>query len=142
MFGSRFRTLAVSLVSNFSFRCHFIFDVIPRRRRAARGEARGRTDCLLPVPSKKEYKSGASDCGWSVVARFQPARSVTIELLNLALRAGLEVGKPNTIQIDTDSDRMTEYNNTKTMCRCIRSHKYIWIAYSKQGAALLCCKIV
>ena len=56
---------------------------------------------------------------------------------NLALRSGLEVGKPNTIQIDTDTDRMTEYNNTKTVYRCIRSHKYIWIAYSKQAAALL-----
>ena len=45
---------------------------------------------------KKEIKSGTSGCGSFVVPYFQPATSST-DRLYLALRTGLEVGKPNNI---------------------------------------------
>ena len=61
----------------------FIFDVTPRRKRAVWGEVRGRTDCLSLVLSQKEWNSGTSGCGLFVVACFQPAPSITINLLHM-----------------------------------------------------------
>ena len=61
----------------------FIFDVTPRRKRAVWGEVRGRTDCLSFVLSQKEWNSGTSGCGLFVVACFQPAPSITINLLHM-----------------------------------------------------------
>ena len=65
---------------------------------SAREKARGNNNGLSNVPSKrkKEIKSGTSGCGSFVVPYFQPATSST-DRLYLALRTGLEVGKPNNI---------------------------------------------
>ena len=62
-----------------------------------REKARRNNNDLLYVPTKRkeEIKSGTSGCGSFVVPYFQSATST--DRLHLALRSGLEVGKPNNI---------------------------------------------
>ena len=71
---------------------------VTMRRHYKREKARGNNNDLSYVPSKRkeEIKSGTFGCGSFVVPYFQPATSTT-DHLHLALRAGLEVGKPNNI---------------------------------------------
>ena len=74
-------------------------DVTTRRHyKREREKAREMNNDLSHAPSKRneEIKSGTSGCGSFVVPYFQPATSTT-DRLHLALRPGLEVGKPNNI---------------------------------------------
>ena len=64
--------------------------------RAREDEREERPLSYVPSKRKEEIKSGTSGCGSFVVPYFQPAISTT-DHLHLALRAGLEVGKPNNI---------------------------------------------
>ena len=113
-------------------------DVTIRLSERACDKARGNNNSPLHVPSKRkeEIRSGTCGCVSFVVPYFQPATS--IDRLHLALRAGLEVGKPYNIPANnkqapnghshrgqrkrTLTERHTEYNNTNTMCRCTRLH--------------------
>ena len=72
-------------------------DVTIRLSERAREKARGNNNDLPHVPFKRkeEIKSGTSGSGSFVVPYFQPATST--DCLHLALRSGLEVGKPNNI---------------------------------------------
>ena len=64
--------------------------------RAREGEREEQPLSYVPSKRKEEIKSGTSGCGSFVVPYFQPATSTT-DHLHLALRSGLEVGKPNNI---------------------------------------------
>ena len=84
---------------SFTYALRVDLDVTMRRHcKSEREKARGNNNELSYVPStrKEEIKSGTSGCGSFVVPYFQPATSST-DCLHLALRSGLEVGKPNNI---------------------------------------------
>ena len=62
-----------------------------------------RTNCLQLTLSATEQISGASGCGSSVVAYFQPATSTLQSIFYIwHWRARLEVGKPNNTRPTTD----------------------------------------
>ena len=74
-----------------------VLDVTKRCGEIAREKTSGNTNGLSHVLSKRkeEIKPGTSGCGSFVVPYFHPAAS--IDRLHLALRSGLEVGKPSNI---------------------------------------------
>ena len=72
-----------------------ILDITKSHGQSAREKERGDTSCLSYRPSEKKNNTGISGCGSSVVTYFQSATS--IDRLHLALRAGLEAGKPNNV---------------------------------------------
>ena len=75
------------------FRCHYETSLEWRVREGKREEQR---PLACTIQKKRKIKSGTSGCGSFVVPYFQPATSTT-DHWHLALRPGLEVGKPNNI---------------------------------------------